>query len=164
MAQAQTGSVFPRWFLIGAGGLMVLTMLSAGFGRYQKLTSAPVERPQIVASVMIRFDHQGDGRLLIRRLPDDRVIETLPSDGSGFMRGIHRSLNRDRAMRRLDPDAPYSLIRRANGRQAVIDPLSGESIELDGFGPSHSQHVGRLIAQGQSQTGLSAPSIPRNQN
>lgn len=143
---------------------MALSILSAGIGRYQKLNAPPAVLPEIVASVTIRFDAQADGSLLIRRLPDDRVIETLPKDGSGFMRGIHRSLNRDRAMRQLDPAAPYTLIRRANGRQAVIDPLSQRGIDLDGFGPSHVRHVGRLIESGQSQTGQTGATLPRNQN
>ncbi|MCZ8260212.1 MAG: photosynthetic complex assembly protein PuhC [Beijerinckiaceae bacterium] len=164
MAQVAKGSVFPGWFLAGAGGLMALALVSAGIGRYQKSVNGPAPMLPVVAEVSIRFDGQQDGSMLIRRLPDDRVIEHLPTDGSGFMRGIHRSLNRDRAMRQLDPAAPYLLVRRTNGRQAVIDPLSGERIELDGFGPSHSQHVGRLIDQGQSQTGLSTPSMTKNQN
>lgn len=157
MTQTRQASVFPRWFLIGAGSLMALAIVSAAIGRQQKLTAGPASQPPVVAQVSIRFDAQTDGSLLIRRLPDDRVIERLPSDGSGFMRGIHRSLNRDRLMRQLAPGAPYTLVRRANGRLAVIDPLSGERIELDGFGPSHSLHVGRLIDQGQSQTGQSMP-------
>ncbi|MCZ8374806.1 MAG: photosynthetic complex assembly protein PuhC [Beijerinckiaceae bacterium] len=164
MATTTRGSVFPGWFLAGAAGLMGLAIVSAGIGRYQKAINGPAPMPAVVAEVSIRFEARPDGSMLIRRLPDDRVIEHLPTDGSGFMRGIQRSLNRDRAMRQLDRDAPYRLVKRANGRHAVIDPLSGERIELDGFGPSHSQHVGRLIDQGQSQTGLSTPSLSKNQN
>ncbi len=164
MAVVMKGSVFPGWFLAGAGGLMAVALVSAGIGRYQKSVNGPPKLAPVVAEISIRFEAQRDGSMLIRMVPEDRVIEHLPIDGSGFMRGIHRSLNRDRAMRQLDRDAPYALVRRANGRHAVIDPLSGEKIELDGFGPSHSLHVSQLVDQGQSRSDIAAPTTVKKQN
>lgn len=161
MARPHAPAIVPRWFLIGAAALLLATIAAAAGARYQRLTSGPAPVSPVAVQVELRFDHQADGSVLLRRQPDDRVIEVLPADGSGFMRGVLRSLERDRALRRLDPTAPYALLRRENGRQAIVDSLSGRGIELDGFGPSHSEAVGRLIDTGSRRADQAQTTLPR---
>jgi putative photosynthetic complex assembly protein len=140
--------IFPRWFLYGVGGLMIVTMIFAFVARQTDTGALRVSRAPDVAQLAIRFDEQADGSVLVRRIVDDHALEILPRDGSTFLRGVLRSLQRERAMRRVDRDAPFMLVRRLDARHAMIDPVTGSRIELDGFGPSHSAAMARLMDLG----------------
>ncbi|MCA3675260.1 MAG: hypothetical protein INF05_09655, partial [Methylobacterium sp.] len=45
-------------------------------------------------------------------------------------------------------NAPFLLARRPDARHAIVDPVTGSRIELDGFGPSHSAAMARLMDLG----------------
>jgi putative photosynthetic complex assembly protein len=85
------------------------------------------------------------------------VLEVLPRDGSTLLRGVLRSLHRERAAKRVDRDGPFLLARRADARHSIIDPATGSRIELDGFGPSHSAAMARLMDLGLAK---GSPAIP----
>lgn len=148
MSTTSNNPVFPRWFLLGAAGLMISTMVFAFVARQTDAGALRVSRAPDAAQVMIRFDEQPDGSVLVRRLPDDTVLDVLPRDGSTFLRGVLRSLHRERAMKRVDRNAPFLLARRPDARHAIVDPVTGSRIELDGFGPSHSAAMARLMDLG----------------
>lgn len=139
---------FPRWFLIGAFSLIGAALAFAAAGRLG-IGTVNVPNSPAILHLDVRFDDQPDGATLIRRLPDGLVLDTLGADGGGFLRGVLKSLQRERAMRGLDRDAPFTLIRRADQRHTLIDPLSGQRRELDGFGPAHSLAAARLMESGR---------------
>jgi putative photosynthetic complex assembly protein len=154
--------VFPRWFLLGAAGLMISTMLFAFVARQTDKGALRLSRAPDVAQLMIRFDEQADGSVLVRRQADDAVLEVLPRDGSTFLRGVLRSLHRERAMKRVERGAPFLLARRPDARHAIIDPVTGSRIELDGFGPSHSAAMARLMDAGLATARSAIPAGQAN--
>jgi putative photosynthetic complex assembly protein len=145
-------SPFPRWFLIGAFGLVFSAMLFAFVARQTDIGALRVNRTPDIAQLTIRFDEQADGSVLVRRQADDAVLEILPRDGSTFLRGVLRSLHRERAMKHVERGAPFVIARRAGSRHALLDPLTGSRIEMDGFGPSHSLAISQLMDHGLAIT------------
>ena len=55
----------------------------------------------------------------------------------GFLRGVLRSLMRERRRSGLDLRAPLALLARPDGRLTLSDPSTGQRIDLESFGPSN---------------------------
>ena len=94
MSTTSNNPVFPRWFLLGAAGLMISTMVFAFVARQTDAGALRVNRAPDAAQVMIRFDEQPDGSVLVRRQPDDTVLDyRLATEVSG-QPFLHASVTR----------------------------------------------------------------------
>lgn len=131
----------PRLALIAIAGLMAFTLAGAATARWTGLGASRVSPGVVAGSVMITFADQPNGTALVRRAEDGRVLEVLPADGGGFLRGVMKSLLRQRRLAGLELSAPFELVRRVDGRHVIIDTLTRSRMELDGFGPTNSQAV-----------------------
>ena len=160
MSTTSDSPIFPRWFLLGAAGLMISTMIFAFVARQTDAGALRISRAPDIAQLTILFDEQADGSVLVRRQADGTVLDVLPRDGSTFLRGVLRSLHRERAMKRVARNAPFILARRPDARHAIIDPVTGSRIELDGFGPSHSAAMARLMDLGLATARSAIPAGP----
>lgn len=152
-----SSSPFPRWFLIGVAGLMLASILAAGLARNTNLGAARVQEGPVQGFIDIRFDEQADKSVLVRAMADGRTLETLKADGSGFVRGVMRSLMRQRMVNGFEAHAPFRLIRREDGRMLILDLVSNAKMELEGFGPTNSQSMLRLYEAGRRQGTLTKP-------
>jgi hypothetical protein len=79
----------PRGLLIGAGGLVGMTLtlvIVARLTGYQPATPPP---STIVQSQALRFEDHSDGGVAIYTSPDDKLVDTLPPGSGGSHR--HRS-------------------------------------------------------------------------
>lgn len=148
MSERSVGTTFPRWFLIGISTLLLTTLVSVGLVQWTGVGASRVSDTPAVASVDIWFDPQNDGTMLVRRASDGDTLEVLPSDGGGFMRGVARSLLRQRALSNSDKALPFTLSQREDQRYFILDTKLGTKMELDGFGPSNTQSVGRVLKAG----------------
>jgi putative photosynthetic complex assembly protein len=151
MAEASVGAPFPRWFLLGIGALLLTSLAATGLGRLTGVGASRVIETQVAASVDIWFDPQSDGSMLVRRTPDGTVLVVLPSDGGGFMRGVARSLLRQRQLSNTDKILPFSLAQREDRRLFIRDMALGSKMELDGFGPSNTLSIARILEAGLTE-------------
>ena len=72
----------------------------------------------------------------------------------GFIRGILRSMARQRRGEGLSAAQPFHLVAWADGRITLDDPATGERIELEAFGPTNAAVFATLLP-----TPASPPSI-----
>jgi putative photosynthetic complex assembly protein len=144
-----TGTPFPRWPLLGIGGMVLSAILFAGTARYTEFGAARPAQPVIIASLDLWFDPQADGTALVRNAADQSVLEKLPADGSGFIRGVMRALLRERKIHGKPADAPFRLVQQADFNIVIFDSATGTRMGLNGFGPTNVQAFGQLIARGQ---------------
>ena len=157
---AVNGSTFPGWMLASIGALLVLTVAAAGLSRYSGIGAVRPPLGEVLASLDLRFEQQADNSVVVRRFQDNAILETLPTDGGGFLRGAWRSMMRERAFKKADPAAPFRLVRREGMRYALIDGATGDRMDLDGFGSSHSLAMGHLLDLGLAlQTGQTGEAI-----
>jgi putative photosynthetic complex assembly protein len=147
VAQPRDGQ-FPRWFLWSVGAMMVFAMAFAGLGRIERERAGPPVLAPVAEQITILFDERIDGSVEILRESDRTLLDRLPSDGSGFLRGVFRSLKRDRVIRSIPQGEPYLLVRRTNGRVSIVDAVSGERINLNGFGPTNLATANRVLDAG----------------
>ena len=154
MSSQPTTSTFPRWFLFSVGALMVMTIIGSGVARLSGFGALRQSEAPIIGSVELWFDVRADGTVAVRAVEDQRILEVLPSDASGFIRGVMRGLFRQRMLNGKENSAPFRLARRADDRLFIEDPtIAAEGrpakVELDGFGPSNSAAFIKLYTLGR---------------
>nr|WP_246152045.1 photosynthetic complex assembly protein PuhC [Roseospira navarrensis] len=88
---------------------------------------------------------EGAGKVTVRRLEDGEVITVLEGSESGFVRGLMRSLGRQRDVDGVPKDAPYRISRWPDGSLTFDDPATGERIAVRAFGPDNRQQVADLL-------------------
>jgi putative photosynthetic complex assembly protein len=159
MTEHSNDTKFPRWFLIGASALILSSIALTGIARTTGFGTSRVAQSEVTQSVDIRFVEMPDRTMRVLRLNDDAELAVLAADGSGFLRGVVRSLFRQRLLAKLDRDAPFQLAQRIDGKLFIADPLLSSRIELDGFGPTNTQSIAAVL-----NAGLSAKSAIKSQN
>jgi putative photosynthetic complex assembly protein len=148
MTKTSAGPSFPKWFLVSVSALVLTAVAAAGFARLTGIGASRISETQVVTRVEIWFDPQPDGSMLIRRADDGATLEVLASDGGGFMRGVARSLLRQRQLSSADKTLPFTLSQRNDRRFFILDEQLGSKMELDGFGPSNTLSVDRVLKAG----------------
>jgi putative photosynthetic complex assembly protein len=150
MTKLSTDTKFPRWFLIGASALVLSSVALTGIARTTGFGISRVAQTEVTRSVDIRFVEMPDRTMRVLRLDDGAELAVLAADGSGFLRGVVRSLFRQRLLAKLDRDAPFQLAQRVDGKLFISDRAISSRIELDGFGPTNTQSMIAVLNAGMS--------------
>ena len=135
---------FPRWVLFWGAGIIAFSLISVGLVRItgngpdQKAAAATVQRSLV-------FQDQKDGGV---RVEDGVTGETLTvlHGEQGFVRGALRALTRERYSRGIGSSAPFELIARVDGRVTLLDPSTGQRVDLESFGPTNVAEFARFLA------------------
>lgn len=91
-----------------------------------------------VSERQLRFADRADGAVVITDAGTGRIAAIeAPNSNSGFIRGVLRGFARDRHLRGLGPDAPFTLTLWRDGQLTFTDPATGRSAELGGFGETN---------------------------
>ena len=127
---------FPRWVLWSVGFLLVFTLLAVGLIRItgngpDQLAAATLNER------LLRFEDRPDGGVAVIDGVTGRLLTTMTGE-QGFLRGAVRALARDRAARKIGSEQPFNLISRTDGRLTLFDPVSGQRVDLESFGPTNA--------------------------
>ena len=133
-----TANRIPRAMLLGAGSLVLGSLLVVGLARLTGYKPAQPETSMIVESHDLRFEDRADGAVLIYSSPADRLVDTLQPGTSGFVRGVLRGLVRERRADQIGATPPFRLTRWADGRLSLDDPSTGRHVDLEVFGPANA--------------------------
>jgi putative photosynthetic complex assembly protein len=143
LAPARPRDTIPRGLL---RGMLALVLVSLALVTYGVATGRPLEGvPEPAAVVAER------GIRLIGG--DAQAVRVLAADGTpiadlahgGFVTVVQNGLMTQRRRHGIDPALPVRLVRYANGRFAVEDPLTGWSVELYAFGADNEAAFARLL-------------------
>ncbi len=100
----------------------------------------------IVASRDLRFADRGDGAVIITDVGNGNVAQIIPAgQKTGFVRGVMRSLARERRMAGIGAEAPFRLTAWADGELSLVDSATGRAIELNAFGPDNRAAFAALL-------------------
>ena len=136
-----------RALWLGAACCSALVLAAAGAARWSGFDAprSPTRTPS--PSARCSFDDRADGGIAIVDAASGATLERVHGE-QGFLRGTLRGLARERKRARPRPRSTVrSCIGRADGRLTLIDPATGERIDLESFGPDQRRRVRALAAQ-----------------
>lgn len=127
---------FPRWVLWATAGLLAFTL--GGVALVRITGNGP---DQLIAATLserlLRFEDRPNGSVAVIDGVTGQLLTTMTGE-QGFLRGAIRALARDRNARKIGPEQPFKLISREGGRLTLFDPVSGQRVDLESFGPTNA--------------------------
>lgn len=156
MAHHDEAPVIHKNALRGAGALVLLTILGAGWSAWNGPPSVMDPTTAVLVVRELRFVDD-DGAVIVQEGED--VIAVLASGEGQFIRGVVRALARHRMLSDVGREAPFKLVHRADGRLTLEDPETGEAVVINAFGSANLQAFARLL-DAEDRVGFES-SIPR---
>ena len=131
--------------MVALGVVVLVTLLAVATARLAGYRPAAAAAGPVVASADLRFEDAAAGVVRIYDWHSGRVLADLePGDGS-FIRGVLRSLVRERRSHELGMVAPFHIARHADGKLTLEDTATGRRIELQAFGPTNAGAFAALL-------------------
>ncbi len=144
MEAVATDNILPRGVLLAIGGVLLASVIAVAAVR---MSGTDIREPDQAAVAVreLRFEDRPDGSVAVIDAPTKTVIHTMTGE-NGFFRGALRGLARERKRNGLGPEQPFQLIGRADGRLTLVDPATGQRIDLESFGPTNAAVFARFMA------------------
>jgi len=135
---------FPRWILYFSAGIIAFSLISVGLIRItgngpDQLAAAPTVQRSLI------FEDQKDGGVRVADGVSGQTLTVLYGE-QGFVRGALRALARERFSRGIGSAQPFDLIARVDGRVTLMDPSTGQRVDLESFGPTNTAEFARFLA------------------
>lgn len=145
MDDISASSKIPKIAIASAGVLMAVTMVLAIVAHRTGIGTSKLAPSATTQSRALLFLDRADGAIIIQQADNGPVVDILQPGNGGFIRGVMRGLARDRRARQIGPEAPFQLVRRADGALTLLDPATGGHTDLDAFGPTNAYAFARLL-------------------
>ena len=136
-------NVMPRRVLLAIGAVLLGTLIAVAVVRLSG-TNIAVPEEAALAVRELRFEDRPDGSVVVIDATTKSVIHTMTGE-NGFFRGALRGLARERRRAGLGSEQPFQLIGRADGRLTLVDPATGQRIDLESFGPTNAAVFARFM-------------------
>jgi putative photosynthetic complex assembly protein len=136
---------FPRGVLIAVASLLgfIIVMISIARLTGMKMDQADVT-PEVQARE-IKFQDVPDGGLAVYDVNTSELITTLPPGEGGFIRGVLRTMERQRKGYHATLAEPFHLARREGGDITLRDPITNIQLELKAFGVTNAAAFAVLL-------------------
>lgn len=147
----------PRPALAMAFALVIVSLLMTAavqLGLAEREAVPAVERSKAAVApartLSLRFADMPDGAVRVSNAASGAVIASLKgeNDGGGFVRGVLRGMARERQMRGVGQEPPFTLTLWRDGSLTLDDPATGRAVELGAFGPDNRAAFLHFIAPG----------------
>jgi len=133
--------------LLAVGGLVLLSLLSVAWLQWFAEPAPEAGPPNpAVAARELRFTDVDDGSVRVLDAGSGELIQVLAPGEHGFVRATVRGLVRARRTRGIGDETPFRLEQRANGQLLLIDPATGQEIDLWAFGASNARPFAGFLA------------------
>jgi putative photosynthetic complex assembly protein len=144
---AKPEDLVPRIMVRGMFAMIAAILAIVAYASY---TDRPLQSAPPVAAIiseraiLLHSDMSGAARVLDAH---GTLIADLDAESGGFVAGIDRVIIRERTKVGADMGAPLLLQLREGNRLSLLDPATGWSAELMGFGATNSRVFARLLDQ-----------------
>jgi putative photosynthetic complex assembly protein len=99
-----------------------------------------------VTTKVLKFEDQQDGGVRVIDYMSNKTIKVIEGE-AGFVRGVLRTVARERKMRGIGSEDPIILTAYQDGRIILKDPTTNTKIELESFGKTNSEAFNTLLFQ-----------------
>ncbi|MCR9266479.1 MAG: photosynthetic complex assembly protein PuhC [Alphaproteobacteria bacterium] len=145
----EVGEKFPRGALIAAAALIGFALITTGVARLTGFSTGQTPVAEQVASRDLVFRDNPAGGVWVLTAPQNGaeaqpLTLVVPGEG-GFIRGVMRSMARERRMYDVGEEPAFRLTRWADTRLSLTDLATGRQVELTAFGPTNTDAFGKLL-------------------
>lgn len=153
---APFGTVTP-WPIYALGALLLTTLAVVAWQRVVHVnTPAPVvSTTDVLWQRSLRFADTPQGDIAVTDAVTGQTVATFEGQ-QGFLRGSLRALARSRQRAGQGPAQPFVLTGHTDGRLVLLDPVTGDRINLESFGPTNAAVFARLRGSGPGPSSVSA--------
>jgi putative photosynthetic complex assembly protein len=137
---------FPRGALIGAATLIAFALLAAASARLGDFGATRMPETSAVQVRALRFEDRSDGAVVVIDDTTNATAAVLVAGTNGFLRSVMRGLARERKARGIGQEPAFEVIRWADGRLSLEDPVTGRVVALEAFGPDNAAAFARLLS------------------
>ncbi|MEO1079577.1 MAG: photosynthetic complex assembly protein PuhC [Pseudomonadota bacterium] len=131
--------------LLGAAVLMTALLIAVLTARLTGFDASMVPEAPVVDTRMLDFRDLPGGVVEVFDWDTQVLLERIPSGEGSFLRGVVRSLVRQRRGLKIAND-PFELNLHADRRLVLRDPQTGEDVDLNAFGPTNLAVFSRLLS------------------
>jgi putative photosynthetic complex assembly protein len=135
-----TGTPWPIWVI---GAVLATTLTVVAWQRHNSGGVIAQDMPAVAWKQTLRFEDRPNGDVAAIDAASGREVARFQGE-QGFVRGSLRALARERAARKLGPEAPFELVGHVDGRVTLRDTATGERINLESFGPTNAAVFSQL--------------------
>jgi putative photosynthetic complex assembly protein len=136
---------FPKAALLGAAALIAVSLGLVALSRHNGVGATRMPVAEAVTTRELRFEDMANGGITVYDTQAGEVVTTVEPGTNGFLRGVLRSLARERRREEVGPLPPFQLTRWADGRLSLHDPMTGQVVNLEVFGPTNVDVFAQLL-------------------
>lgn len=150
-APASATQVLPKGVLVAIGTLVIASVIGTAVVR---LSGVVIHEPDagVVAMRELRFDDGDDGSVVVTDAGSGLAVARINGE-QGFLRGSLRAMARERKRSGIGAGPAFQLLARSDGRLTLVDPATGQRIDLESFGPTNAAVFSRLLPATGSPAG-----------
>ncbi len=126
-------------------GIVLVALASVGFARWSGMSQDARIQEEVVASCQLRFEDGPAGAVQVFDWRHGDLLASFPSGDGSFVRGVLRSMTRERRALEAGSDVPFLLARHRDGALTIRDEATGRTILLNAFGPDNAAVFSRLL-------------------
>ena len=130
--------------LIALGLLFLVAAVLLARSNDQIVVAEPPVGAVTASRTLMFVDGQG-GRITISDEASGQVLRQLAAGEGSFIRGVVRSLVRARNRQGVVSQSGFQLSLYEDGRLQLLDPLTGQMIDLVAFGPTNVAEFADLL-------------------
>lgn len=145
MADITIQRAIPRGALVACGLMLAATIALAGVTHATNREHVAMAPTYPVATIDLAFQDLPSGGIAVTEAPSGRKVETIAPDTGHFLRGILRALVFGQRRAGVAGQTAFRLTRWADGRLSIADPKTGESFDLEAFGPTNAAVFARFL-------------------
>lgn len=134
------------------GGIVAVALIAVVFVRWAAPEVTAQRSAAVVRSCELLFEDGPAGSVLVYNAPDGVLLETFESGAGSFVRGVLRSMTRERRSLQASAEKPFRLARHADGALTIRDESTGRLIVLNAFGPTNAGVFARLLNASQADS------------
>lgn len=137
------------WLMLGAVALVVAAVAMA---RLNGVREGVASNTAVVTSCELRFEDGPAGSVLVYDWQNGELLRTFESGSGSFVRGVLRSMTRERRSREAGSAKPFRLARHSDGALTIRDEATGRLIVLNAFGPTNAGAFASLLEASRAES------------
>lgn len=137
--------------LVGVS-LIMTTAVRLGFAEREAVPSVERAKADVTAveTRRLTFADRADGAVLVTDADSGATVAVIAGEqgNGGFVRGVLRGMARDRRMRGVGSQPPFTLTLWQDGSLSLTDTATTKSVELGAFGPDNRAAFAAFLEAG----------------